>query len=234
VASFTGMASDLPLAGYRWSADPVPVDSVGDGKERLHTDAARVEPGQEIRASWRDVEAAAADDWIGLFAEDGPDEADSEPVPTPGGSSGSVPLEIPPNVAPGRYELRMFGGGWKRLATSPSFEVLPSTASVQPVGGPFRAGATITVAWSGVLSPKPDDWIGVFPIGDDAWERRAPAAVRWPGVASAGTGGAAAGTVRVKVPANVRPGRYQLRLFTKGGELRATSPAFRLRRHEPR
>jgi hypothetical protein len=225
VSSTTGRAWPLPLAAYHWSSVPFPVDGAGKGQAKLRADVARAMPGQGVGASWGEVKDPAADDWIGLFPEGGPDEAWSQPVPSRGGSSGSVLFEIPANVPAGSYELRMFAhGGWRRLATSPPFEVLPSPTVVEAVGGPFRAGGTVDASWRQVVSPAKDDWIGVFPAGEgDAAQ-----------VASAPTGGGETGTLHIKVPV-VSPGSYELRLFAKGGwERRAVSPRFRLHRPEAR
>jgi hypothetical protein len=186
--------------------------------------------GEPIHASWQDVKAPSADDWIGLFPRDAPEDAAIAPVPTGGGAAGSLPVAIPANIAPGRYELRLFArGGWTRLATSGPVQIAPSTTSLEPIGGPFRAGSFLTAAWADMPAPAKDDWIGVFAVGqpdDGADQARVPFAF---------TGGGPAGSVRIEIPPRAAPGAYELRLFSRArGERHATSRPFRLRRPEPR
>lgn len=230
VSTTTGRASLLPLAGYGWSKEPFPADSTDGGEARLGGARQPVRPGEQFRASWSAVKEPAADDWIGLFAADGPEDSLMDPVPTRGRPAGSASITVPSGIAPGRYELRLFAhGAWRRLATSPAFEVLPSPTVVEPRGGPFRAGGALEVAWRDAVAPAKDDWIGLFAVHQPdgtSEEARVPFAF---------TGGAEAGEIRIDVPADLAPGRYELRLFSRSREGRlATSRAFRLRRPEPR
>jgi hypothetical protein len=220
----TGRAVPLPLASYRWSSEAYPVDSVGEHSAKLRADRETARPGQAIRASWRDLADAAPDDWIGLFREGGPDEAYSDPISTGGGSAGTVAFEVPAALEPGRYELRLFvGGGWKRRATSVPIDIL--TTELEPIGEPFRGGGMITASWREMASPAKNDWIGVFPAGQPDETR----------ITFQFTGGGAAGTLQIKLPSDIPPGRYELRLFSRGvWERRAVSRPFHVGQAEPR
>lgn len=79
------------------------------------------------------------------------------------------------------------------------------------------AGQPVSAAWSGIGSPTSTDWIGLYVAGaaDSAF------------VSFVYTGGSAAGSAPLTVPANTAPGSYELRLFAANGYTRlATSNGF--------
>src|SRR5207248_2372669 len=76
------------------------------------------------------------------------------------------------------------------------------------------AGASVTASWSGIASPTPTDWIGLYTpgAGDMAY-------VGWIYVSCSQTpgGAAAAGSCAFPIPSGLTPGSYQLRLFSNNG-----------------
>ncbi len=131
---------------------------------------------------------------------------------TPGASlaAGSCPFTIP-NVAPGTYELRLFSNdSHTMLATSNTFAVTSSHLSLSASPGSIGSGGTLNASWSGIASPSPTDWVGLFIPG-------APAtySLAWIYVNCTQTPGAsfAAGSCPFTIP-NVAPGTYELRLFS--------------------
>jgi hypothetical protein len=230
VSPVDGRAIRLPLAEYRWSPETFPSDSIGPGDATLRASVMRARPGEQVRASWSGVRRARAEDWLSVFATEGPEEALTAPVATRGRSNGSAGLFIPSLTPPGRYELRLFAaGGWNRLATSAPIEVVPSTAAVEPVGESYRAGGLLTVAWKDVVSPAKDDWIGLYAAGQpdgSPYEARVPFVF---------TRGGVSGVGRLEVPAATPPGLYELRLFSRTrGDRVASSPPFHLGPPAPR
>ncbi len=84
-----------------------------------------VQAGQSVEATWRGIDSAAKDDWIGVFMVGGADSTRVAFHFTKGGKSGKLSIPLPLDVAPGTYELRFFSkGGWAMLASSPPFPVL--------------------------------------------------------------------------------------------------------------
>jgi RHS repeat-associated protein len=86
----------------------------------------------------------------------------------------------------------------------PNVAVIPDSAA---------PGAAVDVSWSGRATPTADDHIGLYAVGA-------------PGVsflARQPTGGTAAGSARMTIPANAAVGNYEIRLTGPGGSLLATS-----------
>src|SRR4029450_1903911 len=86
---------------------------------------------------------------------------------TPGNAaaSGSCNFVVPSFVAPGAYQLRLLANdGFTSLATSNSFTVTGgATLTASPAT--VAPGSAITAAWSGISSPTPRDWIGLYTPG---------------------------------------------------------------------
>lgn len=74
---------------------------------------------------------------------------------------------------------------------------------------------SVTATWSGIASPSPTDWIGLYAVG-------APdSAVR----AWRYTTGTASGSASLKVPWQTLPGIYEIRLFAANSYARLAPPA---------
>ena len=97
--------------------------------------------------------------------------------------------------------------------------VLPGTAANVAVNPDSVApGAGVDVAWNGVPSPAAGDHVSLYAVGA-------------PGVAFLArqlTGGTAAGSTRLTVPASATPGNYEVRLAREGGAVLATSNVLRV------
>jgi RHS repeat-associated protein len=133
--------------------------------------------GSSVTATWSGISTPTTTDWIGLYTPGAPDNPRSAWRYTTGAASGSVPFNIPANLAPGTYQLRHFAAGsWTLLATSSNFTVNPLvtgtvTQSGSPVAGVSLAatnGGTCTSSnvsgqytcnvppgWSGSVTPSP-------------------------------------------------------------------------------
>jgi hypothetical protein len=97
-----------------------------------------------------------------------------------------------------------------------------TTLSVSPTTIP--AGGTVTATWSGITSPTPTDWIGLYiPGAPNSPE------IDWIYLSGSKTPGAAqaSGSRPFVVPGSLAPGTYQLRLFANNTfTLLATSNNF--------
>ena len=97
-----------------------------------------------------------------------------------------------------------------------------TTLSVSPTTIP--AGGTVTATWSGIASPTPGDWIGLYTPGASNTGH-----IDWIYVSGSKTPGAAqaSGSRPFVVPGSLAPGTYQLRLLANDGfTLLATSNNF--------
>ena len=97
-----------------------------------------------------------------------------------------------------------------------------ASLSVSPTG--ITAGNSVSALWSGIASPTPNDWIGLYVPGtsDSAF-------LAWIYVScSQSPGGArASGSCAFAIPGGVAPGTYELRLLSNNGYTRlATSNSF--------
>jgi hypothetical protein len=84
------------------------------------------------------------------------------------------------------------------------FTLLPAAAAVVTVGPAIVSrGGTVTISWSGVTSPTPGDWVGLYKVGTPdggtvtAWKY---------------TSGTASGSVAIKLPWSAT-GQYEVRLM---------------------
>jgi hypothetical protein len=190
-----------------------------------------VAAGSPVTATWSGIASPTAWDWIGLYAPGTADSAKlawiyvscSQTVGT-AKASGSCAFPIPKTVAAGMYELRLFGPGATRLATSPTFTVTTTTATLSVTPTSVAAGSSVTASWSGIASPTSTDWIGLYASGaaDGSY-------LAWMYVSCSQTVGSAkaSGSCAFKIPATVAAGTYQLRLFAANGYTRlATSNSF--------
>lgn len=198
----------------------------------LSVTPASVTSGANVTAAWSDIPSPMAGDWIGLYV---PGTSDSALMASTwiyvscsqvrGGSgnvSGSCPFQIPSSLAAGTYELRMFANNsLMRLATSGTFTVQaapPATLTASPSS--VSAGTNVTVSWSGIASPTPGDWIGLYiPGSSDS----ALMASTWIYVSCSqvkGSSGVDSGSCPFQIPASLAAGTYELRLFANNSLVR--------------
>jgi hypothetical protein len=96
----------------------------------------------------------------------------------------------------------------------------------------IRVGGSITVAWSGIANPTPKDWIGLYKPGATNTEF-----IAWVYVSCSKERHHARseGSCSLVVPAHLKPGKYEARLFANNGFIRlATSPVFTVVKDEPK
>src|SRR5262249_52279739 len=143
-------------------------------------------------------------------------------------ASGSCSYLLPATLNAGNYELRLFANdGFTRLAATSSFTVTtgtstPPTLTVSP--NIVKAGSTVTATWSGITTPTPKDWIGLYASGsaDQTFISRIYVSCsKSPGTAQA------SGSCPYSLPRKISLGSYELRLFANDGFTRlATSGTF--------
>jgi hypothetical protein len=103
------------------------------------------------------------------------------------------------------------------MTVTASFSLVSGGLSLSVSPTSALGGSTVTVSWTGISSPTPTDWIGLYGIGaaDTAY------------LASVYTTGTASGQVSLVIPAALPAGTYELRLLSNDGYTRlVTSPAF--------
>jgi hypothetical protein len=75
-------------------------------------------------------------------------------------------------------------------------------------------GNSLTATWSGLISPSPTDWIGLYTVGAPnlpfwAWE--------YVSCTTTATSARASGSCSLQIPINVPPGAVEVRLFSNNG-----------------
>jgi len=192
-----------------------------------------VAAGGSVTATWSSIANPTTTDWIGLYPSGAADTAfvawmyvSCSKTPGLAVAAGSCGLSIPATVAAGTYELRLFANnGYTRLATSNSLTVTTgASTSLGASPTTVAAGGGVTATWSGIASPMPTDWIGLYPAGaaDTAY-------VAWVyvGCSTTATVPAAAGSCAFPIPTPIAGGTFELRLFANNGYTKlATSNAF--------
>ena len=180
----------------------------------LHVCPATITAGKELTASWQDATQPSANVAIGLYRMDAPPEAPISSRPTGGATSGEAALQVPADLPPGPYELRLLASAGGALATA-SLTVVQAGLDVSP--SPVSAGKAVRVRWHGISPPSGRDWIGLYtPEASDHHHLPAYQFTR----------GIPAGEVLLPVPADVPPGAYEARLFAVNGYARLASAAF--------
>jgi glucose/arabinose dehydrogenase len=181
-----------------------------------------VAAGGSVTATWSAIASPSPTDWIGLYTPGAGDMAyvtwiyvSCSQAPGAATAAGSCPFAIPGGLTPGTYQLRLYASnGYTRLATSNAFTVTAAggggaSLGVTPTTVP--RGGSVTVTWSGIPSPTPRDWIGLY--ASDAADTAVVARIyvscsQVPGAA------AAAGACKFLISPGATPGLYQLRLFS--------------------
>ena len=190
-----------------------------------------------VQVTWAGISKPTTQDWVGLFPAGGTPESRLDMVFTRGLPAGEIRFPISQAIAPkltaGEFEFRLYAaGGWVLLAESDRFKfeaaapqaaATPSTArgtraaasapgarvSGEPT--PRIAAETMKVAWSGIETPSPQDWIGLFPAGAAAESR----------LDFVFTRGKPEGEMNFPISSTIRPrlatGEFELRLYAAGG-----------------
>lgn len=79
--------------------------------------------------------------------------------------------------------------------------------------GQLGPGDNVLVGWAGIDNPHHDDWVGVWEQGvQDKLDQAATQAVVWKT-----TDGLASGNTFLPLPAAIKPGSYEVRLYCCGG-----------------
>ena len=140
------------------------------------------------------------------------------PKPGAAAATGTCAFTIPSTSPPGTYEFRLFANdSFTRLVTSNTLTVTTNNLRVSPAT--VAAGGAVTVQWTGIASPTPRDWIGLYRSGaaDSAF-------LAYMYVSCSPTAGLAApaGSCAFTTPASLAPGAYEFRLFLNDGFTRLT------------
>lgn len=182
-----------------------------------------VPPGATVVAAWiRNLEATDRD-WIGLY------QVDASPIhylewiyigctqtvrTRSATIAGSCEMVVPSTLPPGTYELRLLANDSADVrATSPPFEVA-SPVQLSTSTSAATPGQSIVVTWTGVGSPTPTDWLGLYQVG-------APPTsfLEWAYVSCSKTPdvGRPSGSCPFILPTGLPPGQYTIRLLANDG-----------------
>jgi RHS repeat-associated protein len=190
--------------------------SVTSAPPALTVTPASVNAGANVTASWVRMPAPSTGDWIALAIPGSPNTEFISFRNAGGTAAGSMYFPIPAEIYTGTYELRYFASGTNTLrATSNAFAVTgitPTSLTASP--GSLAPGASLTVNWAAIATPRAGDWIAFAPTGspNDVWQARFD------------TNGAASGGTSFTIPAGTGNGTFELRLYASGTTTRlATS-----------
>jgi RHS repeat-associated protein len=169
-----------------------------------------------VTVSWQGVPSPTTADWFALFASDADNATYLARGEASGRASDTMLIALPPSIAAGSYQFRLFANGSSQLLavgdpipiTNPAATLGAAPAIVVPEG-------TMSASWQGIGSPTANDWIGLFPVG----ATDAGLLATWD------TTGAAADAILAPLPDWLDPGQYELRLFSSTVRM-ATSNAF--------
>jgi len=156
-------------------------------------------PGTLLSATWVGIPIPSPGDRIGLFRAGGGGQPALEWQSTNEGVFGTVLLGIPADLAPGYYELQLFGNnGQSLLAVSNQFLVTSDVPllTVTPVF--LRAGGSLAVAWTGTSASTSRVELRLY--GADRRSRH------WTDRGNGATSGGAA----FPLPPHLAPGVYEL------------------------
>ena len=159
--------------------------------------------GSPILIGWNGIPSPNATDWLGLYPAGAPHSGYVGSRYTTGTGSGRATLVVPPMLAPGAYELRLFANSSFNMLALAAFTVVASSPTVVAEPGATTAGSTFLITWSGITSPSGTDWLALYPAGgaNSAY------------MTSRYTTGTASGRATMVIPYLATPGQYELRLF---------------------
>jgi PKD repeat protein len=194
--------------------------AIASSSTTLSVSPTSVSPGGSVTATWSGIATPSPLDWIGLYSPGSANTAflawiyvSCSKSATTAKASGSCPFALPSSLPSGTYELRLLANnGFTSLATSNAVASSSTILSVSPSSA--ASGSTVTATWSGIASPTPMDWIGLYAAGGPdtaflAWTylscSKATTAVR------------PSGSCPFVLPNPLASGAYELRLFANNG-----------------
>jgi hypothetical protein len=207
-----------------------------------------------VTATWANIPNPTSTDWLGLYAQNTPDQALLAYRYADGTATNGtgLPLTVPSTLTSGSYELRLFSNNSsQRLAVSNGFSVTAPSATSTPTAS-ATSTATATATASSTRTPTatatPPTSLSATPPQVAAgatvtatWANvPSPSSTDWLGLypqsvpvadsnylAFRYTTGTASGSVPVALPSTLAAGSYELRLFSNNSFQRlATSNAF--------
>jgi hypothetical protein len=199
-----GNSIEVPVASYEWLSGKPGLDfGRRTSQAALAVDRGVIGLMAPIPVTWSRVVEPSPKDWIGLFPAD-PESTERLAVAYTGGSK-SGHREFPPLPRVGTYEARLMRrDSWETIAISAPFRVEALSATLE---APERiaSGTPLRVRWARLNIPHPKDWIGLF-------APRGPAG----SFSTIPTGGAPQGDIDLPTT-NLKPGEYEVRLYSAGG-----------------
>jgi chitodextrinase len=210
------------------TSQPTPITG---GQPTLTATPGSIPGGGTITATWSGIASPRSTSWIGLYRRGAANTSYiywmyvscSQKTPGQPRPSGSCPLRVASSLPPGTYELRLFNEGYKAIATSNGFTLIASLT-----GGPttITAGNKLTATWKVIDSPTAKEWIGLYQRGASNGSYLA-----WMYVSCSKSPSIARtfGSCPFVVPASLRTGAYELRLFTNGSTPLAISNSLAIR-----
>jgi 3-keto-disaccharide hydrolase len=190
-----------------------------------------VRAGATVTAGWSGITAPTPKDWIGLYALGAANTSfinwlyvSCSTVASTARASGSCSYFLPATLSAGNYELRLFANdGFTQLSATNSFTVTTGTTTAPALTASpktVKAGGTLTATWSGISTPAPKDWIGLYAPG--AADTKF---INWVYVSCSKVAGSAraSGSCSYVLPATISVGNYELRLFANDGFARLTT-----------
>lgn len=189
------------------------------------TTPASVAPGATITAQLTNGPGNTTD-WMGLFAVGAADGSaiqwqylnGTQTQPSTGISNATLQFTAPSTT--GNYEVRLYGKGFARLATSPTITVTTGSSSSASITAPASVNPGAT--FQAVISNGPGnttDWAGLFAVGSGDGS-----AIQWQylnGTQTQPSSGISNATLQFTAPSTT--GNYEVRLYGKGFVRFATS-----------
>jgi hypothetical protein len=153
--------------------------------------------------------------------------------PTP---DGACPFTVPPGLAPGAYELRLFRNDdfAERLSATPlQVDTVPSGVALSATllwWGEQEDVAIVHVQWSGIDPVTLTDWFGVYPPGTPDTEFNWWTYDTWAYLSCGHQPGTTilrpSGYCYFPIDPNLPTGTYEVRLFANDGFTRLGTAAF--------
>jgi photosystem II stability/assembly factor-like uncharacterized protein len=198
----------LFLAGGTMSAATSSTITVTAPAATLTGSPTTVVAGNALTATWSGITGATSSDWVALVPYLGIWSDRVVWSYTGGTASGSLSLTVPPGATPGSYNLMFFPNGQTTATLTSGTITVTAPAGPAIAGSPttVQAGGSLTVTWSGIVSPTASDWVALIPNGG-TWSDR---------VAWSYTNGMASGSLSLMIPIGISGGPHELRLYPNG------------------
>ena len=227
-----------------------------------------VKPGYPQTVSWFNLANNSGASWIGLYKSDTPESQfggfitwfylgncqNNQGTPTASPKIGICTTQVPPNLAEGQYEFRLYLQGTTLAQKSNKFTVsslgLPlvspppvqtptttptPTPTSNPVNnvtvspGTVNKLGTIQVNWGNLTNPGGSSWFGLFPANSAS---NASGYIDWSYMGSCsklnGTTPQVTGSCQFTIPSATTSGSYEIRIFLQGTSFTAKSAKFQV------